>query len=113
MSQRTFWTQIVQQLFCLLEGFFRLFALMMQQPTPRPRHFLFGEHKLHRIPAARPSDDPTADSAKYQLFNLASDAQETNDLADSEPLRVQSMKAALRAWQQSVINSLNGNDYAK
>ncbi len=80
---------------------------------PGPAAWIDGDYKLHRIPAARPSDDPTADSAKYQLFNLASDAQETNDLADSEPLRVQSMKAALRAWQQSVINSLNGNDYAK
>jgi arylsulfatase A-like enzyme len=73
----------------------------------RPGHaaWIDGDYKLHRIPAQR-------GEFTYSLFNLAEDSAEKQDLADREPQRVERMKAALEAWQKSVIRSLNGKDYA-
>lgn len=51
--------------------------------------------------------------AKYKLYNLESDPMELTDLMDSETKVAKKMKAAIDAWQDSVINSLNGQDYAK
>jgi len=62
------------------------------------------DFKLHRVPGKS--------AIEYSLFNLASDPQEKNNLAAAEPQQVARMKTELEAWQKSVINSLNGGDYA-
>ncbi|CAN5855807.1 sulfatase-like hydrolase/transferase [soil metagenome] len=62
-----------------------------------------GPYKLHR----RPDSSGTV----YELYNLTEDPAETTDLADQEPERVDRMKAALAAWQGSVLKSLKGEDY--
>jgi hypothetical protein len=64
-----------------------------------------GDWKLHRIP------DKTGDKVRFELYNLAKDRAETTDVAAADPERVKTMKAALDAWQRSVIRSLNGEDY--
>lgn len=65
-----------------------------------------GRYKLHRIPAK-------SGRVEYSLFDLADDPAETADAIDREPERAGRMKAALEAWQKSVIRSLNGDDYAR
>lgn len=59
--------------------------------------------KLHRI--------EKKNRVTFELYNLADDPQEGNDLSDAQPERVQSMKAPLEAWLRSVVRSLNGKDY--
>jgi len=58
--------------------------------------------KLHRI--------EKGNAVKFELYNLARDAMEENDLIDGQQ-RVVSMKAELEAWLKSVVRSLNGKDY--
>ncbi|MCP4613307.1 MAG: sulfatase-like hydrolase/transferase [Planctomycetes bacterium] len=60
--------------------------------------------KLHRIHSKK--DDVT-----FELYNLADDPSEQNDLATQNADRVNSMKSQLRTWLVSVVNSLNGRDY--
>ncbi len=60
--------------------------------------------KLHRIAGK-------GGAVKWELYNLATDVTESTDLASQEPERVQTMGAALEAWQKSVLRSLNGEDY--
>lgn len=62
------------------------------------------EFKLHR------TQDKNGE-ATYSLYNLVEDVAETTDLVDQQPERVANMRAALEAWQQSVIASMNGADY--
>ncbi len=62
--------------------------------------------KLHRIA-------DKAGQAKYALFDLAQDPEEKTDLADAQPERVDRMKSELKAWQESVIRSLNEEDYPR
>ncbi len=64
-----------------------------------------GHWKLHRIA------DKTGAKVRFELYNLADDRQEKNDLLASQPDRAEKMKAALEAWQRSVVRSLNGEDY--
>lgn len=64
-----------------------------------------GDWKLHRI-AGREGNP------RFSLYNLEDDAEETTDLAQMETDRVARMRAALEAWQRSVVRSLNGEDYA-
>jgi len=59
--------------------------------------------KLHRIEKKK--------GLKLELYNLAEDPGEKNDLAAQYSERVESMKAKLEAWQKSVVRSLNGGDY--
>jgi len=59
--------------------------------------------KLHRI--------ERKGSPKFELYNLADDPGEKNDLADAQPDRAGAMKAELEAWLTSVVHSLNGDDY--
>ncbi len=80
---------------------------------PGPAAWIDGDYKLHRTPAAVKLPTGRGDRAKYKLFNLADDPNETKDLASSELERVKEMSAALQAWQESVVNSLNGKDYAR
>lgn len=60
--------------------------------------------KLHRINGTR-----------FELYNLADDPMEENDLAGDARYRerLQRMKKELDAWMRSVVRSLNGEDYAK
>ncbi|GMV90427.1 MAG: hypothetical protein AMXMBFR82_02050 [Candidatus Hydrogenedentota bacterium] len=62
--------------------------------------------KLHRIPKEGSDSEFT-----FELYNLESDPGEATDLTASQTPRVQTMSAALKAWQQSVVRSLNGKDY--
>jgi arylsulfatase A-like enzyme len=62
--------------------------------------------KLHRIQGKN-------GSAKYELYNLAKDPYEKNNLASKEADRVDTMKKAQHQWLVSVVNSLNGKDFPK
>lgn len=61
-------------------------------------------YKLHRIPHQ-------TDSITWELYDLARDSMETTNLLTEFPERVASMKSSLHTWQQSVVASLNGEDY--
>jgi arylsulfatase A-like enzyme len=76
--------------------------------TELPGHsaWIDGSWKLHRI-AARNG------TVRFELYDLAADLAEQNDLAAKEPVRLATMKTQLAAWQQSVVRSLNGEDYRK
>ncbi|MHC4176172.1 MAG: sulfatase-like hydrolase/transferase [Planctomycetota bacterium] len=75
--------------------------------TELPGHAAWtdGDWKLHRIAGK------TGTKVRFELYNLAEDRQEKNDLYAQQPDRARRMKAALQAWQQSVIGSLNGEEY--
>ena len=60
--------------------------------------------KLHRI------QDKKA-RVKWELYNLAEDPDERQDLLAQHSGRADSMKSRLEAWQKSVVRSLNGKDY--
>ncbi|NQU23436.1 MAG: sulfatase-like hydrolase/transferase [Candidatus Nealsonbacteria bacterium] len=76
-----------------------------EDKLPGPAAWIDGNYKLHRKAGKR-------GDATYSLFDLAADRQEQTDLAAEQPERLERMKAQLRAWQQSVVRSLNGEDYA-
>jgi arylsulfatase A-like enzyme len=63
-----------------------------------------GDWKLHRI-------EKKQAGVSFQLYDLATDPQEKNDLAPTEGERVERMRADLEAWLASVVRSLNGEDY--
>jgi hypothetical protein len=75
--------------------------------TELPGHsaLIDGDWKLHRIA------DATGSKVKYELYNLREDRAEENDVIANESDRTERMKAALGAWQRSVVGSLNGEDY--
>jgi arylsulfatase A-like enzyme len=83
-----------------------------QLPKPKyplakfPGHaaWIDGHWKLHRM--ADPQGEVT-----WELYNLAADAAETTDVAETEPGRVERLRKALEAWLRSVTRSLNGEDY--
>jgi len=64
-----------------------------------------GDWKLHRIA------DKAGEDVRLELYNLANDRRERHNVVDEQPERAEKMKAALEAWQRSVIDSLNGKDY--
>jgi arylsulfatase A-like enzyme len=81
-------------------------AFAARYPTdafPGPATWIDGRYKLHRLPRANQTD-------AFELYDLVADAQETQDLAASEPERMKKMATALEAWQRSVLHSLNGGD---
>ncbi len=49
---------------------------------------------------------------KYALYHLKQDRAEEHDLSSDDPGRVKKMKSSLLNWQKSVVDSLNGKDYA-
>ena len=49
--------------------------------------------------------------AKSELFDLQNDPAETKNLFDSNPEIASAMQKELKAWQQSVLNSLTEADY--
>jgi len=67
--------------------------------------WLDGTWKLHRI------DAPKSDGVKWELYDLAADPKEARDLLAAEPKRAEAMKKELTAWLESVVKSLNGEDY--
>ncbi len=66
--------------------------------------WLDGNFKLHR----RVSKSGDASDA---LYDLEKDPQEKTNILEQNAERGKKMQADLEAWQKSVINSLNGNDY--
>lgn len=66
---------------------------------PAAAVWMVGDWKLHHI------------ESTFELYNLADDPGEENDLSELYPERVQRMKEELRNWQDSVINSIRGGDY--
>ncbi|MPY89982.1 MAG: sulfatase-like hydrolase/transferase [Luteitalea sp.] len=72
---------------------------------PGHASWIDGHYKLHVI--------PEGDGFRYALFDLSTDPKEEHDLVDEHPDRTDAMKAQLEAWQQSVVRSLNGADYAR
>jgi len=72
----------------------------------RPGHaaWIDGDYKLHRIAGKK-------GTARYELYNLKTDPKEQTNLANKESARTEQMKKALSAWQESVLRSLNGEDY--
>jgi arylsulfatase A-like enzyme len=50
---------------------------------------------------------------KWELYNLAADPKEANDLAEKEAPRAAAMRKQLEAWLKSVASSLNGADYPR
>ncbi len=87
----------------------RLDAAEIKQKYPEdefPGHaaWIDGQWKLHRI------TDKTG-KVRLELYNLADDRQEAEDLAGDEPKRVEKMKGELETWLLSVVRSLNGEDY--
>ena len=70
-----------------------------------------GDWKLHRIAGGGRKKAPARGDAKFELYNLAKDRKEANNVIDNEPERAKKMKAALNKWQKSVVASLNGEDY--
>ncbi|MBN1587876.1 MAG: sulfatase-like hydrolase/transferase, partial [Pirellulales bacterium] len=79
-----------------------------QYPTNRmPGHaaWVDGPWKLHRI------EERKTKQVRFELYNLADDRREANNLIDEQPERAQRMKSELDTWLRSVIDSLNGKDY--
>jgi arylsulfatase A-like enzyme len=67
--------------------------------------WLDGSWKLHRI------ENPKAAGVRWELYDLAADPKESRDLLAAEPERAGAMKKALTGWLESVVRSLNGEDY--
>ena len=63
-----------------------------------------GDWKLHRIGKKN-------GNVIWELYNLAADPAEKEDLSAGEPQRTAQMKGQLDAWLASVARSLNGEDY--
>jgi len=60
--------------------------------------------KLHRIQGQD-------GSVRIELYDLATDPQESKDQFADQPKRVKSMRRDLEKWLASVVASLNGKDY--
>lgn len=83
-------------------------AKLPEPPRPLDRFpghaaWVEGDWKLHRI---EKKGNPS-----WELYNLAQDPKEETDLAGTEGDRLQRMQKALDTWLQSVVRSLNGEDY--
>ena len=84
-------------------------AKLPEKPYPLdafPGHaaWIEDDWKLHRLPKKD-------GKVTWELYNLATDPAEENDLAEQEKERAEKMGANLAEWQKSVIRSLNGEDY--
>ncbi len=60
--------------------------------------------KLHRIQAKN-------DNIRWELYNLADDPREQNNVLAENSDKAATMKSQLEAWLKSVVRSLNGKDY--
>lgn len=59
--------------------------------------------KFHRI--------ETEQGIKMELYDLANDSMESNNLSQLQPDKTKKMKSELEKWMKSVVRSLNGEDY--
>jgi arylsulfatase A-like enzyme len=66
-----------------------------------------GDYKLHK------RWNKKSNEFHFELFNLQQDPPEKHDIAAEQPDRVDRMKQQLNDWQESVVHSLNGDDYVK
>jgi len=64
-----------------------------------------GDWKLHRITNKK-------GEVSWELYNLAKDSAEEDNLLATEGERVAQMQGKLEAWLESVVRSMNGEDYA-
>lgn len=69
-----------------------------------PRTIIDGDQKLV-------IHETKSGETKVELFDLDSDPAEKANLANENPETVERLKAGLREWQDSVLNSLTGADY--
>ena len=76
-----------------------------ESELPGHAAWIDGDWKLHRITGK------TGGAVRFELYNLAEDRREANDLYARQADRAEKMKTALEAWQRSVVRSLNGRDY--
>jgi arylsulfatase A-like enzyme len=53
------------------------------------------------------------DGAKRELFDLEADPAEKANLFEQRPDVAERLRARLRDWQRSVLNSLAGKDYPR
>ena len=56
-------------------------------------------------------DGQSSESPDVELFDIINDPAESNNLAGERPEIVDSLQIQLRKWQQSVLESLTGEDY--
>jgi len=71
-----------------------------------PRSIIDGDFKLV-------IHDDKSDAEKRELFDLAADPAEKKNLLASRPEVAEKLSARLVEWQQSVLKSLSGADYAE
>ena len=86
-------------------------AVLPQSPYsveqfPGHAAWIAGDWKLHRIAGK-------GDVVKWELYDLANDPHEKQDVRSSESARAQEMQRDLERWLASVARSLNGEDYVK
>lgn len=84
--------------------------IKVQYPDDRfPGHsaWLDWPWKLHRIEKIEKEDE----AVRYELYNLADDPDELNDVLKDQPDRADAMRSQLDKWLRSVVASLNGKDY--
>lgn len=62
--------------------------------------------KLHRL------ENKKSHEVTWELYNLATDADESTVLLAEQPERVPAMQKELEDWLESVARSLNGHDYS-
>jgi arylsulfatase A-like enzyme len=71
-----------------------------------PRAIIDGDHKLV-------IHDQKTGAARTELFDLKSDPGEKTNLLDQQPHVAETLNSRLRLWQDSVLHSLTGADYAQ
>jgi arylsulfatase A-like enzyme len=68
--------------------------------------WLDGNWKLHRI------ENKNNGKVRWELYDLATDPKEANDVSSQESARTARMKSELETWLSSVTASLRGEDYS-
>ena len=56
-------------------------------------------------------ENQTSHEVRWELYNLATDPDESTLLLAEQPERVPEMQHDLENWLESVVRSLNGEDY--
>jgi hypothetical protein len=65
-----------------------------------------GDWKLHCITNKQ-------GKVSWELYNLAVDPLEKNDVINAQSQRAARMREKLDTWLESVVRSLNGEDYSR